>query len=147
MTALLETIKPGAPRGSLPVLTSKPPRGMRTVKIGRAVVLPLVWVLMVLLLLAPVACFLVIAVSPRLFDQGSQWFTLGNFSSALSGSNLQGLMNSLLVGVTSAVLAVAMGFPIAWILGRTNLAGRTAFGVGMWTILLLPSWLPALGWE
>jgi len=117
------------------------------VKVGRAVGLPLVWVVLALLLLAPVACFLVIAFSPRLFDQGSQWFTLANFSSALSGENLQGLMNSLLVGVTSAVLAVAMGFPIAWVLGRTNLAGRTVFGVGMWMILLLPSWLPALGWE
>ena len=116
-------------------------------KVGRAVGLPLVWVVLALLLLAPVACFLVIAFSPRLFDQGSQWFTLANFSSALSGENLQGLMNSLLVGVTSAVLAVAMGFPIAWVLGRTNLAGRTVFGVGMWMILLLPSWLPALGWE
>jgi iron(III) transport system permease protein len=120
---------------------------MRTVKVGRAVGLPLVWVVVALLLLAPVACFLVIAFSPRLFDQGSQWFTLANFSSALSGENLQGLMNSLLVGVTSAVLAVAMGFPIAWVLGRTNLAGRTVFGVGMWMVLLLPSWLPALGWE
>lgn len=116
-------------------------------KVGRAVGLPLVWVVVALLLLAPVACFLVIAFSPRLFDQGSQWFTLANFSSALSGENLQGLMNSLLVGVTSAVLAVAMGFPIAWVLGRTNLAGRTVFGVGMWMVLLLPSWLPALGWE
>ena len=122
---------------------------MRTVKVGRAVGLPLVWVVVALVARPGGLLLGDRLLSPRLFDQGSQWFTLTNFSSALSGENLQGLVNSLLVGVTSAVLAVAMGFPIAWVLGagRTNLAGRTVFGVGMWMILLLPSWLPALGWE
>ena len=114
---------------------------------GRAVGLPVVWVVAAVLLLVPVVCFLVIAVSPRMFDQGPQWFTLGNFASALGGQSLQGLTNSLLVGAGSAVLALAMGFPIAWLLGRTNLAGRAVWGAGMWLVLLLPSWLPALGWE
>ena len=114
---------------------------------GRAVGLPVVWVVAAVLLLVPVVCFLVIAVSPRMFDQGPQWFTLGNFASALGGQSLQGLTNSLLVGAGSAVLALAMGFPIAWLLGRTNLAGRAVWGAGMWLVLLLPSWLPARGWE
>jgi iron(III) transport system permease protein len=106
-----------------------------------------VWVVVALLLLAPVASFLVIAFSPRLLSQGAQWFTFANFTSALGGSNLHGLLNSLLVGVTSALLAVVVGFPIAWLLARTNLAGRSIFGAGMWLVLLLPSWLPSLGWE
>ena len=107
----------------------------------------MVWVVVALLLLAPVASFLVIAFSPRLLSQGAQWFTFANFTSALGGSNLHGLLNSLLVGVTSALLAVVVGFPIAWLLARTNLAGRSIFGAGMWLVLLLPSWLPSLGWE
>ena len=86
MTALLETTELRArPEGSsLPPPKRRP--GLRTAKFGRAVGLPLVWLAMALLLLAPVACFLVIAISPRLFQQGTQWFTLANFSSALSGS-------------------------------------------------------------
>jgi iron(III) transport system permease protein len=147
VTALLETTELRArPEGSsLPPPKRRP--GLRTAKFGRAVGLPLVWLAMALLLLAPVACFLVIAISPRLFQQGTQWFTLANFSSALSGSNLQGLVNSLMVGVTSALLALAVGFPIAWLLGRTSLPFRGIFAAGMWIVLLLPSWLPALGWE
>ncbi len=146
VTALLETTEASLRPGPSP-LPSKLPRGSRVVKVGRAVTLPVAWAIVALLLLAPVACFLVIAFSPRLFAQGPQWFTLANFSSALGGSDLEGLLNSIVVGVTSAVVALAIGFPIAWVLGRTNLAGRTLFGAGMWLVLLLPSWLPALGWE
>ena len=34
------------------------------------------WLVVAFFILAPCACFLVLAVSPRLFDQGTQWFTL-----------------------------------------------------------------------
>jgi iron(III) transport system permease protein len=147
VTALLETIAPSAPPAPVPARPSKRPPWTRTAGLGRAIGLPVVWIVAAFLLLAPVGCFLVIAFSPRLFDQGTQWFTLTNFASALGGSNLQGLVNSLLVGVTSAILALAMGFPIAWMLSRTDLTGRAIFGAAMWLVLLLPSWLPALGWE
>jgi len=147
VTALLET--PDQETPELTGLPALPPRpwGSGIATVVRAAGLPVVWIVMALLLLAPVACFLAIAFSPRLFDQGDQWFTLTNFSAALSGSNLQGLLNSLLVGVTSALLALAVGFPIAWLLGRTDLPGRRVFAAGMWLVLLLPTWLPALGWE
>jgi hypothetical protein len=38
--------------------------------------MPLFWLLLTCFILAPCACFLLLAVSPRLFSQGSQWFTL-----------------------------------------------------------------------
>ena len=39
-------------------------------------VLPVFWLVVAFVILAPCACFLLLAVSPRLFDQGTQWFTL-----------------------------------------------------------------------
>jgi hypothetical protein len=36
--------------------------------------MPAFWLILCAIILLPCACFLVLAVSPRLFDQGSQWF-------------------------------------------------------------------------
>ena len=47
----------------------------------------------------------------------------------------------------AAVLGIALGFPIAWLAARTTLPGRRLIPGAMWLVLLLPSWLPALGWE
>ena len=47
----------------------------------------------------------------------------------------------------AAALGLAIGFPIAWLAGRTTLPGRRFVPGAMWLVLLLPSWLPALGWE
>src|SRR6202034_152843 len=46
-----------------------------------------------------------------------------------------------------AGLGAAIGFPIAWLVARTTLPGRRFIPGAMWLVLLLPSWLPALGWE
>jgi iron(III) transport system permease protein len=40
-----------------------------------------------------------------------------------------------------------VGFPVAWLAARTTMPGRRWVSGGMWLALLLPSWLPALGWE
>jgi iron(III) transport system permease protein len=44
-------------------------------------------------------------------------------------------------------MGVLIGFPIAWLAARTTMPGRRFVSAGMWLALLLPSWLPALGWE
>ena len=51
------------------------------------------------------------------------------------------------MSATAAVVGVAIGFPVAWLAGRTTLPGRRLVSGSMWLVLLLPSWLPALGWE
>jgi hypothetical protein len=43
------------------------------------------WLLIVLFIIAPSACFLVLAVSPRLFSQGTQWFTLAYLRETFTG--------------------------------------------------------------
>jgi iron(III) transport system permease protein len=108
---------------------------------------PAFWVALSLLILIPSACFLVLAVSPRLFAQGPQWFTLTNLRSVFTGVTAVALTNSIWVSCAAAVLGLLVGFPIAWPSSRTTLVGRRFIMGGMWLVLLLPSWLPALGWE
>jgi iron(III) transport system permease protein len=109
--------------------------------------MPLFWLLLAAFILAPCACFLLLAVSPRLFSQGSQWFTLTYLHQALTGATAVAVVNSLWVSGAAAGLGLAIGFPIAWLAARTTLPGRRLVSAGMWLVLLLPSWLPALGWE
>jgi iron(III) transport system permease protein len=109
--------------------------------------MPLFWLLLTCFILAPCACFLLLAVSPRLFSQGSQWFTLTYLHQALTGATVVSIVNSLWVSCAAAALGLAIGFPVAWLVARTTLPGRRLVPPAMWLVLLLPSWLPALGWE
>ncbi|MCL2584295.1 MAG: ABC transporter permease subunit [Streptosporangiales bacterium] len=109
--------------------------------------MPLFWILLAAFILVPCACFLLLAVSPRLFDQGSQWFTLTYLQQSLTGATAVAITNSLWVSAAAAVVGVAFGFPVAWLAARTTMPGRHLVGGGMWLALLLPSWLPSLGWE
>ena len=108
---------------------------------------PVFWLAIILFILIPCACSLILAFSPRLFDQGSQWFTLSYLRQILTGSTAVAITNSLWVSGAAAALGLAIGFPIAWLAGRTSLPGRRLVAGSMWLVLLLPSWLPALGWE
>ncbi|MHB8437054.1 MAG: ABC transporter permease [Acidimicrobiales bacterium] len=114
---------------------------------GFAVLRLSLWVIVGLLILAPCLCFLVLAISPRLFDQGSQWFTLSYLAGVFGGGNAIALMNSLWVSAVVACFGLLVGFPIAWVTHRTALPGRRLVAGGMWLVLLLPSWIPSLGWE
>jgi iron(III) transport system permease protein len=108
---------------------------------------PLFWTLLILFILVPCASSLVLTISPRLFDQGTQWFTLSYLAHAFSGATAIAITNSLWVSASSAALGLAIGFPVAWLANRTTLPGRRLVAGSMWLVLLLPSWLPALGWE
>lgn len=105
------------------------------------------WILIVAILVLPILLFLLVAFFPRLFDQGEQWVTVASFRDALQGPLLQGLLNSLLVGTTTAVLAAAIGFAVAWLLLRTAVVLRAVWTAAMFALLLAPSYLLALGWE
>ncbi len=113
---------------------------------GRALGVVL-WLLVGLFIIAPCACFLVLAVSPRLFDQGPQWFTLAYLRTLFTGTTATAMTNSLWVSAAAASLGLVIGLPIAWLANRTSLPGRRFVSIGMWLVLLVPSWLPALGWQ
>jgi iron(III) transport system permease protein len=131
-------VTPGAGRGAVGARGRSAPR-----RLGRLVF----WLIVVLFIIAPSACFLVLAVSPRLFDQGTEWFTLTYLRQTFTGASAVAVVNSLWVSSAAALLGLAIGFPIAWLAARTTLPGRWLVAAGMWLVLLLPSWLPALGWE
>jgi len=81
------------------------------------------WLLIVAILILPIALFLAVAFSPRLLDQGTQWFTLSAFAGAVNGDLLLGMLHSLIIGVTTAVISAAIGFALVmlgliWALDR-----------------------------
>jgi iron(III) transport system permease protein len=106
----------------------------------------LLWVVLGLLIVAPVGSFLLLATSPRLFGQGAQLFTLHFVSQALSGVTGQGIVNSLWVSLVVATLAVAMATTLAWLVQRTNVYGRRLWPILMWLLFLIPTWMMTLSW-
>jgi iron(III) transport system permease protein len=100
-----------------------------------------------ILLVVPIGAFLLVSVSPKLFVQGNQWFTLQYFGQAFTGASLSSLSRTAICGVGAAVFAVACGLPLAMLIHRTNLIGRRLWTVGIWALLLSPSYLVAIGWE
>jgi len=105
-----------------------------------------IWIVLFFLIVAPVGCFLILAVSPRLFQQGSQWFTLSFIRQAFTGYTSQGIFNSLWVSTLVSFLAVSTATTIAWLVHRTNLGARRLWSVCMWLLLLMPTWMMTLGW-
>ncbi|NYI39995.1 ABC transporter permease [Demequina lutea] len=105
------------------------------------------WLLIVAILVLPIALFLAVALSPALLSQGHNWFTLSAFQTALSGHLLLGFVNSLVVGIVTAVLAAAIGFALAWIVLRTDVPARGIWTGVVFALFLTPSYLIALGWE
>ncbi|AMM19381.1 hypothetical protein AX769_03575 [Frondihabitans sp. PAMC 28766] len=105
------------------------------------------WILVAVILILPIFLFLAVAFSPALLGQGTQWFTLSAFRQALTGQLLTGVLNSLMIGISTAVVSAVIGFGVAWVVLRTDApARRIATGV-VFALLLTPSYLIALGWE
>ncbi len=95
----------------------------------------------------PVGLFLVVAVSPRLFSQGTSWLTGAGFVGAIRGGALPGLVNSMSVSAVAACGSLAVGLALAWFTSRSTLWGRRLWPLLVWAVLLAPSYLIALGWE
>lgn len=105
------------------------------------------WLLIVAILVLPIVLFLAVAFSPALLAQGTDWFSLSAFSTALTGHLLLGFVNSLGVGIATAVLSAAIGFGLAWVVQRTDAPARGIWTGVVFALFLTPSYLIALGWE
>jgi len=105
------------------------------------------WLIIIAILVIPILLFLVIAISPKLLDQGTQWFTLEAFKQTLSGPFLVALRNTFFVGLISAITAAAIGLAMAAIVLRTNASARRLWTSATFALLLAPSYLIALGWQ
>jgi iron(III) transport system permease protein len=104
------------------------------------------WLILLLVLFIPTAAFLVLAVSPRLFGQGQAWFTAANIKAALTGVTARGMIDSLLVSVAAAVAATGIAVSVSWLVLRSTLPGRRAWTLGMWAILIVPTYIIGVGW-
>ncbi len=105
-----------------------------------------VWVVLMLLIIIPVLTFITVAVSPRLFHQGTSYFTLSNISAALGGYTGRGILDSLWVSTLVGIFSVTFATAIAWMVQRTNIYGRRVWSGTMWLLLLVPTWMTTLGW-
>ncbi len=141
------------PRVAAPSPAPEPPdpgfaRGARLVlRLPRLTLSLVVWAVLALLLIVPILLFLITAVSPRLFSQGSTWFTVSNFGTAFTGFFAHGILDSLWLSALCAVLALGIAVGLAWGVQRTDLVGRRGYPLAVWSLLLMPSFLVAEGWE
>jgi iron(III) transport system permease protein len=71
--------------------------------------------------------------------------TLGNFRAALSQRlYVQALRNSLILGTWTAVLSVAIGLPMAWAVGRTNVPAKKLIHLTAVVAYITPPYLTAI---
>jgi iron(III) transport system permease protein len=105
------------------------------------------YVLLIALLLVPTACFLLLPFIPSAFGQGTGGFGLTPFRTAYQGYVLTALVNSLWVGLAASAAALVIAVGLAWLCERVRIAGAGAWRLGVWLLLLLPTYLTALGTE
>ncbi|MHB1928225.1 MAG: ABC transporter permease [Acidimicrobiales bacterium] len=117
---------------------------LRAPQVGLATV---VWIALALLLIVPILIFLVMAFSPHLLGEGKSWFTFGNFRSVFTGYFAHSLLDSLWLSVVCALLAVGVALALAWGVQRTDMPGKQVWPLAVWSLLLMPSFLVAEGWE
>ena len=135
----IATSAPGIP----PVPTRVPILIRLRSRVGRSAVALIV----VLLLVVPSLCFLVQAFSPRLFDQGSAWLTWSNVSQAMQDGLGRAMVDTVVVALCAALIGTVAAAGLAFIAERTNAKGRRGYVMGLWAVLLCPSYLIAVGWE
>src|SRR6266446_5165217 len=71
--------------------------------------------------------------------------TLAHFRDAVSSRlYTQALRNSLILGISTAVLSVAIGLPLAWAVSRTNVAGKPFIHLTAIVSYLTPPFLTAI---
>ena len=107
----------------------------------------LLWVVLALLLIVPVLAFLGQAVIPGLFGTSKALSGLQSFKLALTGPTFRGILDSLIVSVSSAILAMLSALGLAWLTQRTNVIGKKSWSMAVWILLLVPTYLVTEGWQ
>lgn len=78
---------------------------------------------------------------------GTGDFTLTNYLTAYGRARfVQGLTNSLLLGVTTAAVCVVFAVPMAWAVSRTNMPAKWLVWGTVLGAFILPPYLTAIGW-
>ncbi len=104
-------------------------------------------VMVALLLVVPVAIFLIQAFMPGLFSGQYPLFTIDGFKFASTGDSLRGIVDSLGVSILAGVVATFLGTATAWILRRTDISAKRLWSGAIWFLLLVPTYLDTEGWQ
>ena len=106
------------------------------------------WLVMALV----VAFLLVFQVFPLLYLVARSFISDGHFSLEgikriySYGLNLSCLKNTLITASLSMVFGVVIAFPLAWLVGRTNLYGKKFFRTLFVTTYMVPPYVGAMAW-
>jgi iron(III) transport system permease protein len=74
-------------------------------------------------------------------------FSLETFKRLLSYSlNRQALKNTLIAGFSTMILGTLIAFPLAWLVGRTNLYGKKFFRAVFVMTYMVPPYVGAMAW-
>jgi iron(III) transport system permease protein len=107
----------------------------------------IVGLILCVLVAVPVGAFVLQTFMPRLFGQGSSWFTLAAFTQAFQASAFKALANSIWVSGAVCAIDLVVGGGLAWLVQRTTVGGRRIWPGFMWALLLVPTYLMAQGWQ
>ncbi len=107
----------------------------------------LLWALLTVALLFLVGGPLLKLFAVSFETQGTGAFTLGNYATAYGRARyLDALLNSLVLGAASSLIAVVFAVPMAWAVSRTDMPGKQAVWFVVMGAFVLPPYLGAIGW-
>ncbi|WP_439576724.1 ABC transporter permease [Elioraea sp.] len=107
----------------------------------------LLWIVLIGVLLFLVAFPLAKLFIVSFEEQRTGAFTLANYAFAYGRERyINALVNSLLLGLASATLAVILAVPMAWAVSRTDMPGKGLTWATVLGAFILPPYLSAIGW-
>jgi iron(III) transport system permease protein len=81
------------------------------------------------------------------FQDANGAFTLDNYVAAYGRlRHLEALGNSLVLGLSSGLLCLAFGVPMAWALSRTDMPFKGLIWISILGTFIIPPYLGAVGW-
>jgi iron(III) transport system permease protein len=105
-----------------------------------------VWIVAILILgvlvVNPLVRLIVVS-----FQDPDGAFTLANYAAAYGRTrHLDALVNSLVLGLSSATLCLIFGVPMAWALSRTDMPFKGLIWISILGTFIIPPYLGAVGW-
>lgn len=114
---------------------------------GRAVFLVVAGVIVAYLALVPVGTMLVASLKSSFLGTGPSVWTLHNYSAALTSAGFgQIVANSFGYAAATAVISVAVGFALAWLVARTNTPAKGFAQLAALVPLIVPGILNTIAW-
>jgi iron(III) transport system permease protein len=104
--------------------------------------------LLIVVLLLPTACFLLLPFFPSLFGQTTSGTDfLSSLRNAYQGYVVTALVNSVWIGLAASAGAILIAVGLAWLCERVRIVGSGVWRLGVWLLLLVPTYLTSLGFE